>query len=87
MVEDPNIVPNDYTNLNLMYASASIEVLKEEEAYSFLSLVADCGGTLGLFIGFNFFMIWDWMIVAFRTLPFSSICTPGQKQKWPTKVW
>ena len=78
MVEDPNVVPNSYTNLILIYASASIEVLKEEEAYSFLSLVADCGGTLGLFIGFNF---WDWMIIAFRTLPFSSIFTPGQKQK------
>ena len=70
MVEDPNVVPNSYTNLILIYASASIEVLKEEEAYSFLSLVADCGGVLGLFIGFNFMTIWDWSIIVLtRFLP------------------
>ena len=47
------------TRIKLMYASATIHVEKEEEAYSVRSLVADLGGSLGLFIGFNFLMIWD----------------------------
>ena len=39
-----------------------VEVQREELAYPLLSLVADVGGVLGLFIGFNFLMIWDWII-------------------------
>ena len=45
-----------------MFTSNTVIVLREEEAYSFLSLVADCGGVLGLFIGFNFLLFWDSMI-------------------------
>ena len=44
------------------FTTDTIEVLKEKEAYSFASLVADIGGVLGLFIGFNFLMIWDWIV-------------------------
>ena len=40
----------------------TVQVLKEEEAHSFSSLVADVGGVLGLFIGFNFLMLWDWVV-------------------------
>ena len=36
----------------------TITVLTEQEAYPFLSFVADVGGILGLFIGFNFLMVW-----------------------------
>ena len=68
MIQEPQVVPGNDTSLLLMYASASIEVLKEEEAYSFLSLVADCGGVLGLFIGFNFLMVWDWMLFSMTSL-------------------
>ena len=50
------------TRISLMYASATIHVEKEEVAYSVRSLVADLGGSLGLFIGFNFLMIWDLII-------------------------
>ena len=42
----------------------TVQVLKEEEAHSFSSLVADVGGVLGLFIGFNFLMLWDWIVWA-----------------------
>ena len=63
MTEDPTVIPNDGTVLALTFASPTIEVLKEAEAYPFLSLVADCGGVLGLFIGFNFMIIWDWVII------------------------
>ena len=42
-----------------MFSSNSILVRKEQEAFPFASLVADCGGILGLFVGFNFLMIWE----------------------------
>ena len=44
----------------------TIQVLREEEAYPILSLVADIGGILGLFIGFNFLMIFDWIVLPFK---------------------
>ena len=69
MTEDPIIVPQEDTELILAYTGNSIEVQKEEEAYSFLSLVADVGGVLGLFIGFNFLMIWDWTVSALIVVP------------------
>ena len=62
------MVPGNWTQMLLMYESDSIEVQKEEEAYSFLSMVADCGGLLGLFIGFNFLMIWDGIIFSLTSL-------------------
>ena len=62
MTENPIDVPQNSLELVLAYAGNSIEVQREEEAYSLLSLVADVGGVLGLFIGFNFIMLWDWMI-------------------------
>ena len=39
----------------------TIDVEKEIESFSLGSLVAECGGVLGLFVGFNFLMIWDWI--------------------------
>ena len=50
------------TKFEMAFTSKSILVQKEVDAFSFGSLVADCGGVLGLFIGFNFLMIWDWMV-------------------------
>ena len=55
---------NETTSLFLQFASKTIEVLEEVPAYPFLSLVADVGGVLGLFIGFNFLMVWDWIVWA-----------------------
>ena len=46
------------TRLKIMFDSPYV-LTEEEEAYSIGSIVADCGGALGLFIGFNFLMIWD----------------------------
>ena len=62
MKDDPIISPNKNHAFHLRYVSRSVQVLREEEAFSFQSLVADCGGVLGLFIGFNFLMIWDWIM-------------------------
>ena len=69
MTENPIDVPQSSLELVLAYAGNSIEVQREEEAYSLLSLVADVGGVLGLFIGFNFLMIWDWTVSALIMVP------------------
>ena len=50
------------------FTTDTIDVLKEEEAYSFASLVADIGGVLGLFVGFNFLMMWDWIVWAVKQM-------------------
>ena len=53
---------NQHTSLRPVFASNKIEVLKEVEAYPALSLVADVGGVLGLFIGFNFLTVLDLIV-------------------------
>ena len=58
-----------YTALIPKFASGSVEVRREVEAYSLGSLVADCGGVLGLFIGFNFLMIWEKIVDILRRYP------------------
>ena len=63
------------TMLMLIYSSP-VQVLKEEEAFSFGSLVADCGGVLGLFIGFNFLMVWDWIVLATEHLRYLLVNGP-----------
>ena len=42
-----------------MLSSQTVFTRREEWAYPFMSLLADFGGVLGLFIGFNFLMVWD----------------------------
>ena len=61
---------------------ASVLVLKEEEAFTFGSLVADCGGVLGLFIGFNFMIIWDWVLITLtRFIPdIKNLILPQRKR-------
>ena len=56
------------TIVYIRFGVNSIEVEKEIESYSFGSLVAECGGVLGLFIGFNFLMIWDWIHDSIRKI-------------------
>ena len=50
------------------FTSNIVEIQREKEAFSFISLVADIGGVLGLFIGFNFLMVWDWTVLAVKTV-------------------
>ena len=45
-----------------IFSSDIIQIQKEVEAFPFSSLVADCGGVLGLFVGFNFLMVWDLLL-------------------------
>ena len=43
-------------------------VQREVKSYTFISFVADCGGLLGLFIGFNFLMILDFIVMIFKKI-------------------
>ena len=42
------------------------QVEEEHLAFSPTDLLADCGGILGLFIGFNFVMIWDFLLFCIK---------------------
>ena len=67
MTEDPVDYPSEKAKsdgtvlLVPMFSSDKVQVLEEAEAFPFSSLVADIGGVLGLFVGFNFLMVWDWV--------------------------
>ena len=67
-MRNPKRQHGTFTSIKIMLTSTSVQVLREEEAFSFESLVADCGGVLGLFIGFNFLMIWEWILWSVRIL-------------------
>ena len=58
----------NFTRIWLRFGSRKVTVKKEVWAYTNLSFVADCGGVLGLFIGFNFMMIWDWIVIIFKKI-------------------
>ena len=53
---------NGTTDVWPMFVSNSILVRREELAFPLSSLLADCGGVLGLFVGFNFLMAWGWVM-------------------------
>ena len=65
LAENPVIMKyaHYYTSICPVFASKKIQIMKEVEAYPILSLVADVGGVLGLFIGFNFLMVLDWIVL------------------------
>ena len=56
------------TRLWLRFGTPKVTVKKEVLTYTHLSFVADCGGLLGLFIGFNFLMIWDLIVIVYQKI-------------------
>ena len=56
------------TELHLTLATRKILVEREVPSYSFLSFVADCGGLLGLFIGFNFLIVFDLFVMIYQKI-------------------
>ena len=69
----PVYVPLSGQNMTMMtvvFATSAVLMEKEEEAFSFESLVADIGGVLGLFIGFNFLILWEFLIVLMKKVPY-----------------
>ena len=67
---DPLIVPTKDSKsiISIRFASPTITTEQEEMAYSFQTLIADFGGLLGLFVGFNFLMIWDCLLLVLKCL-------------------
>ena len=59
-------LPAPQTTVAIMYENSVVHVEKEELAYPISSLIADCGGIMGLFVGFNFVMIWK-LLISFTT--------------------
>ena len=43
----------------MIYPSTDVKLEEEEYIYPFLSFVFECGGALGMFLGFSFNMLWD----------------------------
>ena len=48
-------------SFGLTYATSMVTVKEEIPIYPFSSFLAEFGGALGLFLGFSFFMIWDFL--------------------------
>ena len=49
----------NYSMIRVLFSNPTLFIEIEEVAYPLMTLLADFGGVLGLFIGFNFLMIWD----------------------------
>ena len=49
----------NFSEIRVLWSGQTLSIEKEVLAYPFITLLADFGGVLGLFIGFNFLMIWD----------------------------
>ena len=52
----------------LMLANTEVEVEEEHYIYDFTSFVSECGGSLGLFLGFSFLMTLDYITPLLITL-------------------
>ena len=71
LIEEAIDYPNPYDNSTaclIPVFDPMMTVLREQWSYPIISLVADTGGILGLFIGFNFLMVWDWTVGAVKTV-------------------
>ena len=67
--EDPVVFPYpDTTSFVPIFSSDSVPIMREAEAFSLVSLMADIGGVLGLFIGFNFLMVYEWVLFCYEKL-------------------
>ena len=56
------------TIVSIRFDSPTITTEQEEMAYRLVSLIADTGGLLGLFVGFNFMMFWDCVSLVLKFL-------------------
>ena len=52
--------------------SRNLRTETEKLSLPFVTLIANLGGTLGLFLGFSLMMVWDWIIIAYRYI--LSVC-------------
>ena len=63
---------DNFTRVTFIFGSEKVLVQREQLAFPFQSLVADCGGILGLFVGFNFLMLWDLVLCLLDRISFHS---------------
>ena len=68
LVAEPDKINSSEKILYLAFAENEIIVDKEIEIYSWISLLSDIGGALGLFLGFSFVMVWDAVEVVIRKM-------------------
>ena len=59
--ELPEESKSDMLSLKFCIATDKVLVKTEVKRYEFGNLVGDTGGSLGLFLGFSFMTIWDWL--------------------------
>ena len=58
----------DHIEVYIMFSRSTISVEKEIDAYSFSSFIADYGGLLGLFVGYNFLGTFEFCVALFHRL-------------------
>ena len=66
----PSSEPSNYTFVGIWSISNSTFMEEEALIYPWTSLVAEFGGTLGLFLGVSAMTLWDgmeWLVVALKT--------------------
>ena len=56
------------SEIRILFSGQTVIIEKEELAYPFIALMADFGGVLGLFIGFNFLMLWDIIFIVIEKI-------------------
>ena len=59
----------DGFGVGMMFPSTEVTLEEEEFVYPFVSFVAEFGGALGLFLGFSFLMVWDFVHCIIITAP------------------
>ena len=52
---------NGLVMFSLFLVTTDVKIETEALVYNFGTLVSNFGGTLGLFLGFSFFMLWDFV--------------------------
>ena len=60
---------NEMSSLSVWNTSPYLLIKQEKLVYSVESLVAEFGGTLGLFLGFSFMNLWDIVEIAVGYVP------------------
>ena len=53
---------------SMSFSTNVLTVMEEEYVYPLDSFIAEIGGALGLFLGFSFMMIWDFIQFAIESL-------------------
>ena len=56
---------DDHLEFAVSFASTEVTTMEEVYLYPILSFLAEFGGALGLFLGFSFLMLWDFVYYLF----------------------